>query len=255
MPDTHTFALHTFALLNRFLAFVISSLLICQVSLASPTKLDIAVGNTLPPYSIAEFESGIEVEIVRTALQNKGYTVKFFYVPFARLKSSLHSHLADAALTLKSDNESGDIYYSEPHIEFHNVVVTLSKNDISIKSIDDLSSLSVLAFQNANINLGDAFDAMAKGNSRYAEIANQESQVSMLFLERVDALVIDKRIFDYYQQRLDSPLNAQAITVHNIFSPTDYHVGFIKKAIRDDFNHALSDLRLSGQYQNILNKY
>ncbi|WP_347393922.1 substrate-binding periplasmic protein [Pseudoalteromonas pernae] len=248
-------ALGRYVMLYGIYMLIIAVLMQPLASFATQAKLDIAVGNTLPPYSIAEFESGIEVEIVRTALNNKGYSAEFFYVPFARLKSSLNSQLADAALTLKIDTADTDIFYSEPHVEFHNVVVTLAQSKIDIEAIDDLNSLSVLAFQNATLNLGEEFAKMAKDNSRYTEIANQESQVSMLFLQRVDALVIDRRIFDYYHQRMDPPLRATALTFHDIFSPTNYHVGFTEEAIRDQFNDALREMRLSGQYQKILEKY
>ena len=235
--------------------------LLCTCSLgfvaanANETRLTVAVGNTLPPYSIAEFSAGIELDIVRTALYNQGYQAEFFYVPFARLKPTLLSDLADAALTLKRVDINDGIYYSEPHIQFENVVVTLKSKNIDITSVEDLQTMSVLAFQNATVNLGPDFAAVAKENARYWEIANQQSQVSMLFLQRSDALVIDRRIFDYYHQRLSPQFHATAVTYHPIFEPTDYHVGFTSKTVRDDFNTALEKMHDSGEYQQILDKY
>ncbi|MBC8176372.1 MAG: hypothetical protein H8E19_03130, partial [Deltaproteobacteria bacterium] len=67
---------------------------------AAPKELTLAVGLAIPPYNIPETKSGIELDIVREALKDRGYTIKPKYVPFARVKKELKDKTVDGALTI-----------------------------------------------------------------------------------------------------------------------------------------------------------
>lgn len=222
--------------------------------LAGAKELTVAVGMAIPPYNIQETDSGIEMDIVREALERKGYVVRAKYVPFARVKRELMSREVDAALTINPDSGI-EAFYSDEHLICQNVVVTLKQNNFQVRSVDDLKNRSVLAFQDATLYLGKAFAKMAGQNERYKEIANQELQINQLYAHRVDAIVLDRNIFYYHRNRNDRVDTAQPVDIWQVFPPTPFRVAFVNREARDDFNKGLKELRESGRYDEIIRKY
>ena len=208
----------------------------------------------IPPYNIPETNSGIELDIVREVLEKKGYSVKPKYVPFARRNLELINREVDGVLTINTDSGI-NAFYSDEHLVCENVVVTLKENGFNIDNVRDLAQKSVVAFQDATIYLGKDFDAMAKANRKYREIANQNLQINLLYGHRADAIVLDKNIFYYLRKRNKRVDINQPITIHYIFPPTPYRVAFLTKKVRDDFNEGLRELRKSGRYNEIIKKY
>lgn len=223
-------------------------------SFSKPKELTVAVGLALPPYNIPETDSGIELDIVREALQLKGYVIKAKYVPFARVKRELMNREVDAALTINPDSGI-EAFYSNEHLICQNVVVSLKKNNFNINTIHDLKDRSVLAFQDATLYLGKDFASMADQNVTYREIAKQEIQINLLYTNRVDAIVLDKNIFYHHRKHNNMVDTSQQIDIRPIFPPTPFSVAFVDKTVRDDFNQGLKQLRESGRYDEIVKKY
>ena len=110
---------------------------------------------------------------------------------------------------------------------------------------------------------------MSKQNRNYAETSRQFSQVWMLFLNRVDTIVLDKNIFHYYLQKSkelqksNDPLAANVrhadfskkVTIHQIFSPLNYRLLFKSKKIRDLFNKGIKKIIDDGTYRKIFSRY
>ena len=223
-------------------------------SLAAPKELTLAVGLAIPPYNIPETKSGIELDIVREALKDKGYTIKPKYVPFARVKRELKDKTVDGALTINPDSGI-EAFYSDEHIACENVVISLKENEFNIKDVNGLKGKSVLAFQDATLYLGKDFASMAKKNNEYREIPKQQLQINLLYSNRVDTIVLDKNIFYYHRQRNDMVNTSQPIDTWHIFPPTPFTVAFVDEEVRNDFNEGLKQLRKTGRYDEIVKKY
>jgi len=223
-------------------------------SFSGPKELTVAVGLALPPYNIPETDSGIEMDIVREALRNRGYAIKAKYVPFARVRRELMNREVDGALTINPDSGI-EAFYSDEHLVCQNVVVSLKKNDFKINTISDLKEKSVLAFQDATLYLGKEFAAMADQNPKYKEIAKQEIQINLLYTNRVDAIVVDKNIFYHHRKHNDMVDTSQEIDIWRIFPPTTFSVAFVDETVKNDFNEGLKQLRESGRYDEIVKKY
>ena len=220
-------------------------------------EVKVAVGLALPPYVIEESNDGIEVDILRQSLLYSGNTIKLFFLPFARVPWSIGSGYADAALTINESSALKDVCYSDSHISYQNVAVSIKSRNIKLASLTDLSKLNVVAFQNATKYLGNDFAEMAKENPRYVELAHQEAQVKMLFSGRTDVVVMDINIFKYFRQQVqDAGENVSAeVTIHEIFPPTPYRVAFKSKELCDAFNIGLKRLKSEGIYNAIAKKY
>lgn len=243
---------------RRFIYAVLASIFVVAFasfpSLAAPKELTLAVGLAIPPYNIPETKSGIELDIVREALKNKGYTIKPKYVPFARVKRELKDQTVDGALTINPDSGI-EAFYSDQHITCENVVISLKGNKFNIKDVNDLRGKSVLAFQDATRYLGKDFASMAKENRKYREISKQQIQINLLYSNRVDTIVLDKNIFYYHRQRNDMVDTSQPIDTWHIFLPTPFSVAFVDEEVMNDFNEGLKQLRKTGRYDEIWEKY
>lgn len=230
-------------------------LLLALAPVGAQTELKAAVGLALPPYVIQETGKGLEVDIVRQALELAGYKMRLDYVPFARLAVSMANKSSDLALTINESSGVKNVSYSDSHITYQNVAVSLKSKNLKIAAPGDLKAYSVVAFQQAPDYLGPDFAAMAKTNPKYSEIADQLSQVKLLFSGRAEVLVMDVNIFKYFRQQITDLDTRAEVAIHEIFPPTAYKVAFASKEIADKFNVALRRLRDNGSYAAIFKSY
>lgn len=218
--------------------------------------INMAFGVSLPPYVI-EGGEGMEYEIIKRSLELKGYGLKPQYVPFARIIVSMRDKSVEAAATVNEDSGLADVFYSDSHITYQNAAIALASKKYKIEKIADLADKTIVAFQKATDYLGPEFEAMAKANKGYKELANQELQIAMLHNDRTDIVVSDINIFKYYK-KTSSKANknlTQAESVFSIFPPVNYKVAFTDKKVRDDFNEGLKELKKSGEYNKIIEGY
>jgi polar amino acid transport system substrate-binding protein len=228
-------------------------LLLSPLGLAKEIK--VAVGLALPPYVISSENKGMELDIIKETLAMNGHTVKPVYLPFARVPWSLKEGKVDAAMTINESSGIDNVFYSDNHIIYQNVAVSLAKNNFTIDTVKDLTDRSVLAFQSATLYLGDDFKNMASNNKRYKEEPRQDIQITMVYNERTEAVVMDLNIFKYYKAKESRADVSQQVKIHTIFSPSLYKVGFRSKKLRDDFNVSLKELIVSGKHKEIIKRY
>lgn len=75
----------------------------------------------------------------------------------------------------------------------------------NIGKIEDLSDYNFIAFQNACKYLGETFEKVTiKADKKYSEVADQKQQVYMLLKDRIDIIVMDRHIFQFYKNELIS---------------------------------------------------
>lgn len=223
---------------------------------APPKELKIVFSQYTPPY-VFENGSGIVTDIVRTALESSGYTVKPVYVPIGRGSKMFADKQVDGTTIIQ---ESAGIpgAYSDHFMHYHNRAFVLKSRNLTIRSLDDLKGKSIAAFQYADKYLGPEFAGTVARNPSYKEMAQQEAQTQMLLLGRVDVAVIDESIFKYYRQKLiaegKADKNQEAIGFE-IFKPTPYKAAFHDPRVRDDFNKGIAAMRKDGRYDKIYRKY
>jgi polar amino acid transport system substrate-binding protein len=215
-------------------------------------ELVLGVGLALPPYFIKDENRGLELDIIKESLKVKGHTLKTVYVPFKRVPKMIEDKKVDCVGTV---NESTGIkaFFSNSHIFYHNKVITLKRNNISVKSLKDLEYGSIVAFQNATKYLGSNYASAVSKNPAYREKANQERQVTMLVNNRIDKVVSDVNIFNFYAKK--QKVDLSKIDYQDIFNKVHQKVAFIDKKIKDDFNYGLSVIKKNGTYDKILKRY
>lgn len=237
-------------------------LLVCVVTLlilnSTPVlakEIKLAVSMALPPYIIADDNTGFELDIVREALTSQGHTIKLRYVNFGSLGKQLVHGKVDGAFPITEQSGIKNIFYSDYHVTYQNVAIALKKNNLGIKSVKDLGKYKIIAFQGAPNYLGPAFKTVSKVSPKYKEMAKQEVQVASLFLGRTEVVVMDKNIFQYFRQNTKKVDTSAEITLFPVFPPTQYKTGFTSEKIRDNFNRGLAALKKSGEYDRIIKRY
>ena len=219
-------------------------------------QLRAVAGLALPPYVIRDGEDGIEVDILRQALALSGYTVRLDFVPFARVPVSLKNREADCALTINESSGITGVFYSQSHVKYQNVAIALRSRGYRIRGTEDLKPYRVIAFQGALNYLGQAFRAMAEGKATgYSEMANQDTQIKMLYSERTDIIVMDINIFHYLRRSIRDVDISPEVAIFEIFKPTYYKVAFTDPEPCRRFNEGLARLRSSGRYEAIFRRY
>ncbi|WP_186453779.1 substrate-binding periplasmic protein [Denitratisoma sp. DHT3] len=233
-------------------------LLLCGIvsGQAFSAELKIVFSKYTPPY-VFEDGTGIVVDIVRTALEAGGHTVKPVYVPIDRGFKMFVERQVDGT-TIIQESSGLKAEYSDDFMQYHNRAFALKSRNLVIRGVADLGDKSVVAFQNADKYLGGDFARAVEKNRRYKEMAQQEAQAQMLLLGRIEVAVMDESIFRYYRQKLIAERKvepAQEVVDYDIFPPTPYKAAFIDRKVRDDFNQAVAAMRKDGRYDAIYRKY
>jgi len=90
-------------------------------------------------------------------------------------------------------------------------------------------------------------------------VSDQLLQVKLLNLGRYDVVLSDRYIFKYFVKQVESvnSLVTHDVDEHKFTTPVpmDYRPVFRNKKVRNDFNLGLKQLKESGQFQKIYDKY
>lgn len=235
---------------------IIFTLLSCT---SSGKNISMAFSQDIPPYIFQQQNKGIELDIISSALAYKGHTLKPVYYPLGRVPIALSNHLVDAAMgDMGVDLASEGFFYANPAVIYDNVFITLKNKNITIKQPSDLDSLLVTSFQGAEKRYVTWLQKVVDEN-RFFGVSDQLSQVKLLTLGRFDVVLSDKYIFKYFVKQLALIDKTVVIAVEEhpftTVDPDDYRPVFRDKKIRDDFNSGLKQLKESGEFQRIYDRY
>lgn len=229
--------------------------LACLSSALVAETLRIGFGTDKPPYIYEVERRGLEFDIVVEAARRAGFVVHPFFAPMERLHYMQSKGELDGIVTT-NPNSGLRAFYSQPYIEYRNVAVALASRRLKIEKISDLGKYSVSAFQRARKLLGPEFEAMASANRNYREEAQQIARNRLLFGERVDVIIGDRRIIEYFSGKVGDRVDVtQPLVWYELFPPTPYHAAFSSDAVRRRFDQGLEALRKSGEYAAIEQRY
>jgi len=220
-----------------------------------PTTLQIGVGLVKPPYFFGPGAGGMEYEIAEKALEAGGYRMAAQHLPPSRALALLRAGHLDGMLTV-TEGIGGRHYFSEAYLHYQNVAIALSSRNLRLRGVDDLRGLSIAAFQNASMLLGEEFRTVANSHPDYREYPQQLTQNKLLYTGRVDVVVGDRLVFRHLTRHLEAPIDVrQPVTVYPLFPPSPRMAVFRDPAVRNAFNAGLQAIRRNGVYNAILKKY
>lgn len=246
-------------------SLVISALLVLifpSISYSKNNVWKVFFTNSMPPYLSEDRKSGLELDIVRAAME--AVDAHFHLddnINYQRGIIELGKKKIDAMVG-NSNNEKyaeklqGKVYFSNSTISYIDCVISLKERRFKLNSFKDYKDKSIWAFQSAKHVLGEEFKSMADKNPQYSEEHDQKKQAKLLINHRLDLAISDKNIFLYQLHKLnDKKYGADKFQFKSISKPTPRSVIFVDKAKRDLFNKGLKRIKANGVYQKILKKY
>lgn len=211
-------------------------------------------GQNLPPYVFYGNDDGLDNKIVKTAFNNAGINVHFVKVPFMRVRINYLDKEVDCSSSVSVESKLPGTF-SEPYITYYDMVYKLKENNIpNIKSPKEMTNYSVLAFQDANLYLGEEYAEMTVKNKRYKEINDQKRQIEMLLHKDYDYIVGDKYILNYWYNNSSMKNQkkfSEVINEFDFFKKIQYRVVCKDKKFTVLFNKGLKKLNLDGTKSKI----
>lgn len=215
----------------------------------------VVVGLSKPPYVIQKNTTGFELELIQQLLITMNKKPEFIYIPYGRSEKMLALPDVDAVMTTNQKLFKNSSYISDSYINYQNVAVSLKVNNIQLNNITDIGKYSVASFQLAHKLLGNEFALAVSKSPMYFQVVNQEKQLELLMLGRIQVLVMDIKIFLHYFAKNNANLKLSDINIHTVFPLSPYSVAFKNKTDVEAFNQTLKVFKSSSEYQNLLDKY
>jgi polar amino acid transport system substrate-binding protein len=239
--------------------FVPFIMLLVACSRAEADEVTMAFGDSLPPYILAESNSGIEIDVVSAALAYRKHVLVPRYLPMARITAAFRDRQVDAVMMDVGEDLSKYGHYAEPPVLYDNVFITLKQRGIRIRKPSDLDKLTVMSFVGAAARYPEWLGRGTKGGL-HKERNNQAVQPVLLNLGRYDVVLSDRNIYKYYElmeRRRNAAFHAQPVEEHafTVENPRHYRPVFRDPAIQRDFDEGLKYLKKSGRYQAIFDRY
>lgn len=231
---------------------VTAVLFCCWPALSCPwPELNFLVGVEKPPYIEVATRTGYELELLQQVSLRMHRCAVFIHTPNGRLLELFKQGVADF-VSLQRNTPDG-FYATQTYISYENVVITRSDLQPPVHTLDDLAGRRVTAFQNARLLLPPAYASLLPRLSSYLEVVEQHQLPAMLLKDRVDALVMDKNIFEYYYQRTTS--GDRSLQQLPLFGKNHYHLLGRDPWLVQRFDQALQLFQLSKEYQQLQLKY
>ncbi len=213
------------------------------------------VATDYPPHIIKSQESGMDLEILRSVLNEMGYRSTVKFVPAKRALNMVIQGEADVSVPVFFEEDRDGYYTSNAIIDYKPTVFTLSKNSYSLDGLSSLSAHRVLTFIGAGGYFGRNFINATNKAVSYNEINNVGAMPELLLMERYSAVVLDENIFYYFYRKEDKSKDLDVFDAHYVFPKVEASVGFNDQSFRDLFNEYLAKFRASGKDIKIIEKY
>ncbi|MCP4111326.1 MAG: amino acid ABC transporter substrate-binding protein [Desulfobacteraceae bacterium] len=226
---------------------------------AQENPLFIATESNAPPFSDKNyFNGGYTTEIIRSALENAGYSVEFKFVPFARgfalLKDGVYAGMAALYYT---DERAKTIAYTEPIAQDDQVFFQLKGRGISYQG-----NLHTLQSYKIGVVRSYAYSKEFEEAGFLNKIVSSspEKNINLLLHKRIDLLIESEKVIIYLlQTKFPEQKDAMEVLAPPVKTQLLY-VGFSKKHPKHkqlvaDFNRRLKIIKEDGTMKNINEKY
>lgn len=196
---------------------------------------------------------GFDIDYAKAAIEKMGYTVKFQPIDWKTKETELSSGRIDLiwnGYTITEERKE-KVLFTKPYLENAQVVVVLK--DSEIHSLEDLEG-KVVGLQALSSAL-DALNAnpIASKVKNVTEFADNVLALTDLKNGRVDAVVIDEVVIDYYMAQEEGTF----VILDEQLAPEQYGIGVKKEneALLNELQAALDELNEDGTAAEISKKW
>lgn len=236
-------------------ALLVVCILASTPSLAQETPLKVGMSGQYYPFTFVEQDQlkGFDVDVMKAIGEAMGREVQFETANFSGLMGMLESGRIDTVanqITITEERKKAYIF-SEPYV-YDGAQVVTKKGNTEIQGVEDLKGKTVA------VNLGSNFEDLLQ-ELPYADqidIRTYESNLERdTALGRVDAFVMDRVSASQVIKEKPLPLELAGPTFSQITNAYPFRDTEKGRALRDQVNQALANLRDDGTLAAISEKW
>ena len=220
--------------------------------------VNVVLGFDKPPFIFGKSSQlGIEADIIKECFDLMNYKVNITQNTNSYMQNILYKdNDIDAVGTISK--QGNKLFYSDVFSTYKNYVITRKSDNLVINSLEDLEDIKFVTWKNAYNDLGNKFYKLfnpitGKFKSSYNENFSQEDDAQVFFSKKVDAIIVDKTIFNWFKLHFN---NKEEYIFHDIFKiEKTYPITFRNEKLKNEFNIALRTLKENGRYDEIIKFY
>lgn len=228
---------------------VITLLLAFTLQAAEPVRVGLHLSAPWSFYNEAKELDGMEYQLVSRIFSRAGLKVEYELHSYSRLLKQFSDKKLDCASPVAVPVAGAS--YTVPYLPFEDVVISLASSATEITSLQQLAGKRIVAYQQAQQVLGAQFSA-AVADANYLELADRALQLELLFSNRVDLVIGERRVLLYLANKTAPRLT---LKTHHLFAEQKYPAACWDPALKEVFNRGLELLQQSGELADILQQY
>jgi len=217
----------------------------------------IQINQAIQPFALPAADSGLLVDIIRSAFASQKVKTQFVFLPAARSWISFDQNDVDIVTNAKPGENDKAVYSHWPVLSFRNRVISLKKRNLKLDSIADLAKLRIVTFQNAHKFFGPEFAGMAAHNKAYTELSTLPAR--MLNVDHADVVIsqVDIFLYNLINENKTAPmLDLDEYDYHDILKTANqYWFAFRSAILRDQFEQGMEAIYRSGEIDAIFGDY
>jgi glutamine transport system substrate-binding protein len=222
----------------------------------SKGKYKVGIDNTYPPF---EFEvdgevTGIDIDIISAIAKNQGFEIEFDAMDFGGIIPAMQADQLDIAIAGMSITEERKkvVDFSDPYFDA-GLTLVIDEKTTDIKAIEDLKGKTV-AVKNGTTGAKFATDNESKYGYKVVQFDDSPAMFQEVQNGNADALIEDYPVIAYAISQ--NSLGLQIVGER--LNGDQYGIAVLKGKNSDvlkKINDGLQELRDSGEYDKILDKY
>jgi ABC-type amino acid transport substrate-binding protein len=238
-------------------AFAVLVLLGVLSPLSATEPVSVSIPLSLQPYFIPYSGEGLAYETLIAAFAARDRRVQPFYLSQRKNNINVLAAYPQLDCAVHQTQESSKGWYTVEEVyPLHYYAISLAAKALELDDVEDLKDLNVIGYLGASRQLGSDFAETVRSNSRYREIHNHRAQVQMLLKERVQVIVVDRLLAEWYLGYLaDESGRHVDVKFHDLFEPVPLHFACRNQELVEVYNAGLEEIRSSGKLEAIRARY
>ena len=173
-----------------------------------------------PPYLIKKGDEflGTEVELVKAVFKNSTFCVEWVYFPsLSRVQEELKHGRVDMTFAASyTEQRAQYAHFSLPYRE-ETMLLYKHKDSVSVTSLSDLFNKHFTAGINRGSFFGDEFEQLKTMFAKQVVLTAQaNNRFSMLDKKRIDYVIEDSIVAQYFTKKYDTILKVDSIAPINV---------------------------------------
>lgn len=216
----------------------------------------VGIDTTYPPFEFEEGGeyTGIDIDLIKAIAEDQGFEIEFNPMDFGGIIPALQANQLDVAIAGMSitDDRKKVVDFSDPYFDA-GLSLVVSKDNTDITSLEDLKGKTV-AVKSGTTGSKFAMDNESKYGYTVSQFEDSPSMFQEVSNGNADVLLEDYPVIAYAiaESGLELKTTGERLT------GDQYGIAVLKGENADlleKINAGLKELRDSGKYDEILNKY